>query len=62
MPVFVVGYLRVVCWGINILVLDILDSELASAARVCVLPSQERMRQNSLGWSWERGAAHLVEG
>lgn len=42
--------------------MDILDSELASAARACVLPSQDRMRNDSLGWSWESGAAHLVEG
>lgn len=42
--------------------MDILDCELASAARACVLPSQDRMRNDSLGWSWESGAAHLVEG
>lgn len=41
--------------------MDILDSELASAARACVLPSQDRMRNDSLGWR-ESGAAHLVEG
>lgn len=41
-PVFIIGCLGIVCWGVKILMLDISDS----LRRPVFLPSQERMRNN----------------
>lgn len=48
--------------GASLPLVYVMLTALEPAARACVLPSQDRMRNDSLGWSWESGAAHLVEG